>query len=152
GAVELLGAGQARGARADNRHFFARALRRWLGDDPTLGEGAFDNRVLDVLDRNRRLVNPQDAGFFAGGRTEPAGEFGKIVCGVHPADPLLPLAAINEVVPVGDDVPQGAAGVAEGDAAIHAASTLLHQFEHRERLVDFLPVLDALVDRPARRP
>src|SRR5690606_15721289 len=44
-----------------------------------------------------------------------------------------PLALPHEVVPLGDEVPQRAAVVAEGDAAVHAAPRLA--VEHGRRLV-----------------
>ena len=52
----------------------------------------------------------------------------------------LPAVVVDEIVPVGDEVVDRAAGVAEGHAAIHAASALLALLFFGERLVDFEPV------------
>ena len=75
---------------------------------------------------------------------DAAGEFGEVVGGVQLAHRLLPAAAVDQVVPIGNDVGERAAGMAEGHAAIHAARGLRSQMVFRERLVDFEPVLDAL--------
>jgi len=42
-------------------------------------------------------------------------------------DRLLPVAAVDEVVPVGDEVAERTALVAEGNAAVHAAAALAPQ-------------------------
>src|SRR5207237_3451192 len=56
-----------------------------------------------------------------------------------------PAIAIDEVVPVGDQVAERAAGVAERHAAVHAARALLLQLGHRQQHDELLEVLDALV-------
>ena len=58
---------------------------------------------------------------------------------------------INQVVPVGNDVVDRAAGVAERNAAIHAARGLRAHFFFRERLIDLEVVVDALGDGATRR-
>jgi hypothetical protein len=60
----------------------------------------------------------------------------------------LPLAAIDEVVPVGDLVVDRAAGVTVGDAAIHAARRLRLDLALGQRKDELLPMPDALGDRP----
>ena len=62
------------------------------------------------------------------------------------AQSVLPSVVIDEIVPVGNDVTERAAGMAEGDAAVHAARAL--DFEHFlvGRSVDFPVVLDTLFD------
>ncbi len=66
------------------------------------------------------------------------------------ANGCLPAIVVDEIVPVGDEVVDRAAGVAEGHAAVHAASALLALLFFRERLVDFEPVANALVGLAAR--
>src|SRR5439155_6619158 len=61
-------------------------------------------------------------------------------------DRLAPATAIDEVVPVGDDVPERAALVAERDAAIHAARALTLQHLVGCALLELAPVLQALGD------
>ena len=89
------------------------------------------------------LVDAQHAGRFAGRGTDAPGEFRKVVGGVQLPHRLLPAPAVDQIVPIGNDVGQRAAGVAEGHAAIHAARRLRPQVVFRERLVDLEPVLDA---------
>ena len=64
---------------------------------------------------------------------------------------LVEAVAIHEVVPVGDEVPERAAAVAEGHAALHAARALLAQLDERERLDELAVVADALARRALRR-
>src|SRR5208337_4330109 len=119
--------------------------------DPTLAEGMLDDCLFDVLDRHRRVVNTQNAGSFAGRRAYPSGEFGEVVRGVEGANGFLPAIAIDEVIPIRDDIVERAARVAEGHAAIHAARRLNAQLRLREFLVHFLEIIDALSDGPTHR-
>src|SRR5439155_56847 len=82
---------------------------------------------------------------------EPARPLGEVVRRVQALDRLAPVALVHEVVPVGDDVPEGAALVAERDAAVHTPRRLLLELVLREGEIDLLPVADPLLDR-ARRP
>src|SRR6185312_13119065 len=66
------------------------------------------------------------------------------------ADGFLPASVIHEIIPVGNDVVDWASGVAERDAAIHAARALCAEFFFGEVLVDFEPVVYTLDDRAAR--
>jgi len=77
--INLSGGGKARRARADDGNLFPRSLLGNARRDPSLGERMIDDVLLDQLDRNRLLVDPQDAGFFARGGTDPARELGKVV-------------------------------------------------------------------------
>src|SRR5258708_27313228 len=67
-------------------------------------------------------------------------------------DRLLPAPAIDQVVPVRDDVAERAALVAEGDAAIHASRPLRAQLVLRHLEIVLAPVLQSLAHRaPCRR-
>ena len=68
------------------------------------------------------IPSTQDA--LAGRRAERAGELREVVGGVQPVDGLAPPVPVHEVVPVGDQVAERAALVAERDAAVHAARAL----------------------------
>ena len=107
-------------------------------------------RALDELDGDGRLIDAQHAGGLAGRGADAAGELGEVVGGVQAANGALPAAVVDQVVPVGDEVVDRAAGVAEGHAAIHAAGALLALLFFGERLVDFEPVVDALFGLAAR--
>src|SRR5205814_1219172 len=78
---------------------------------------------------------------------DAAGELGEVVGRVQPVDRLAPAAAVHEVVPVGDDVPERAALVTEGDAAVHAARALTLEDVLRRPLLELPPVLQAVLDR-----
>ena len=60
---------------------------------------------------------------------------------------FLPVAAIDEIVPVRDLIVHRAAGVTVGNAAIHAARGLGARLALREREHELVPMLDALLDR-----
>jgi hypothetical protein len=114
-----------------------------LAAHPALAPGALGDLVLDALDRDRVRVDAEDAGRLAGCRAEPSREFGEVVGGVEPLDGGRPVVAIDEVVPLRDEVPERAALVAERDAAVHAASALVAGRLVVERLVDLAPVPQA---------
>jgi hypothetical protein len=61
---------------------------------------------------------------------------------------LAPLVAVDQVVPVGDEVPERAPLVAERDAAVHAAGSLVLELHHGEAREDFFIVLAAFLDGP----
>ncbi len=147
GARELLRAGHAGRARADDRDLLAGLRRRRLGLDPAAGDGAVGDRAFDGLDGDRVVVDVERAGRLARRRADAAGHFGEIVGGVQVARGLLPVAAIDEVVPVRDLVVHRTAGVAVRDAAIHAARRLLLVRLLGQRQHEFAPMLDALLDR-----
>ena len=118
--------------------------------DPALGPGPVDDLDLDLLDGDRVLVDAEHAGRLARRRAQAAGELGEVVGGVQALDGLAPAVAVDEVVPVRDQVAERAAVVAERDAAVHAAAGLGPQVVLGERLVDLLPVLEPHRHRPPR--
>ena len=113
------------GPGADHGDALAGLHRRELRRDPALLKAAVGDRRLDRLDRHRLLDQVQRAGRLAGRRADAAGDLRKIVGGVEVLQRAAPVAAVDEVVPVGDLVVDRAAGVTERDAAIHAAGGLL---------------------------
>src|SRR5580658_5334498 len=125
GAAQLLRGGQAGRPAAHDGDALSGVLLGRLGADPALVPGAVDDGALNQLDRNGRSVDAEHARGLAGSGADAAGELGEVVGGVQTLAGALPAALVNEVDPVGDEVVNGAAGVAEGDAAIHAASALL---------------------------
>ena len=103
-------------------------------------EAAVDDLDLDLFDRHRVLVDPQHASRLAGCWAEPARELGEVVRGVETLDRVLPVVPVDQVVPVGDEVAERAAVVAERDAAVHAPAGLQLQRLLGEGLVHLLPV------------
>ena len=86
-----------------------------------------------------------------GAGTEAAGELGEVVRAVQLLDRLVPAVAVDEVVPVRDQVAERAAAVAEGHAALHAARALLAQLAQRQRADELAQVADALARVALRR-
>ena len=95
-----------------------------LRRDPALVPRAVDDLDLDLLDGDRVLVDAEHARGLARRRAQPTGELGEVVGGVQPLDRVAPVVAVDEVVPVGDEVAERAAVVAERDAAVHAPAGL----------------------------
>ena len=151
GSVELGGGGEPRRTRADDRHALPRPKRGRLWNDPALAVAALGNRLLDQLDRDRIVVDPENTGRLAGRWTDAAGELRKVVRAMKTLECLAPLLPVHQVVEVGDDVPERAALLTERDAAVHAARALLPQQLLGGLLVDVEVVEDPFVRRPTRR-
>ena len=151
GAIQLLRGRKPRRTGAHHRDSLARARLGNFRLDPAFFPGVLDDRFFDHLDRHRRLVDAQHASRLAGRRADAPGELRKIIRGVQHANRFLPLVAIRQVVPVRNNVVHRAAGVAEGNAAIHAARRLRAHLLFRKRLIDLEIVVDALLDGTPRR-
>src|SRR5438067_2350745 len=131
---ELLRAREPGGARADDCDAAPGARRGRLRHDPALLPRAVDDRDLDLLDRDGvAFVDLQHACRLARRRAQPAGELREVVRPVQLLDRLVPAIAIHEVVPVGNQVPERTAAVAERNAAFHAARALLAELGQRQR-------------------
>ena len=150
GAAQLLRGGKTRGSAANHGDTFAGGLLGRLGMNPALVPRALNNRALDELDGDGRLIDAEHAGGLARGRADAAGELREVVGRVEAANGRFPAVVVDEIVPVGDEVVDRAAGVAKGHTAVHAACALLALLLFRERLVDFEPVFDALFGIAAR--
>ena len=129
--------------------FFPVRVSRLLRRHPALVPRPVDDLDLDLLDRDGVGVDRQHAGGLARGGAERAGELREVVGGVQPLRGLAPVVAVDQVVPLRDEVAQRAALVAERDAAVHAAARLGLQVVAGEVLVDLPPVPQAQVHRPA---
>ena len=110
GAIQLRGRREARRSRSDDGDALARcAFPAAARVDPAFVERAIDDRDLDGLDRDRIVVDAEHARAFARRGAEAAGELGKVVRRVQPIDRGLPAIAVDEVVPVGNQVAERAA-------------------------------------------
>ena len=156
GGIELRGGGETSRAGADDGDFFTGAAAGSRGDDPTLFPALFDDRILDVLDGDGRLVDAEHAGTLARSGAHATGELGEGVGLVQTLERLFPQAAENEVVELGDQVVDRAArrhaadelaGVAERNAAIHATRALVAEFLFLHVEVKLIPVANALQRR-----
>jgi hypothetical protein len=152
GVVGLGGGAEAGGAGADDGDFFAGAKGGGVGLDPAFGPAFVGDGAFDVFDGDGRGVDAEDAGAFAGSGADAAGEVGEVIGFMEAFEGFAPEAAVNEVVPFGDEVVDGTAGghaaeeeagVAEGNAAVHAAGALLAEFGFVEVQVELVPVADA---------
>lgn len=119
--------------------------------DPALGKPALHDIFFDLLDRDRWLIDSENAGCFARRGTNPAGEFREIVGRVQLANGFSPTPPIDEIVPIGNQVVDGASGLAKGHATIHAARALGPKSLFRKIEVDLEPIIDPLRDWPPRR-
>ena len=70
---------------------------------------------------------------------------GKLFVRCSSIDRLAPAVAVDEVVPVRDQVPERAAVVAERHPALHAARALVAQLEQRQRAHELAHVVHALL-------
>jgi hypothetical protein len=156
-----LGRGtQASRAGADNGYLFAGAKLRRFRRDPPFLPAAIDNGALDVLDRYRRGNNPENAGAFARSGADAPGEIGEIVGFVEAIQSLAPKAAIDQVVPFGNQIMYGTSGshpadqvtgVAKRNAAIHAAGALRAKLFLIQMKMKFVPIANPLRRRTVQR-
>src|SRR5258708_10144159 len=99
-------------------------MRRALRAHPAFFPGLVGDGVLDRLDADGIVVDAQDARFLARRGADASGELGEVVGRVQHLDRALPVLAVNEIAPVGNDVVDPAAALAELDAASHSARAL----------------------------
>src|SRR5690606_15654181 len=97
GAAQLLGGSHAGRTGPDDRDALAGLLLRRIGSDiagliSLVGQG-----LLHRLDGDGNILKVQRAGFLAGRRADPSGEFREIVGRMQVADRLFPVPAIDEV-------------------------------------------------------
>ena len=147
GLVQLVRGRQSGRARSDHRHALAGPHRRRRGADPAFVERPLDDRQLDVLDRDRIVVDAEDAGALAGGRAQAAGEVREVVGRVQAIDRRLPAVAVDQIVPLRNLVAERTALMAERNAAIHAARALIADLFLGRREIDLVPVADPHVHR-----
>ena len=129
---------------------------RWRGgvglihpdSQPFFGDG-----ILNIFDGHGGAGDAQHAGTFTGGRANPSGEFREVVGLVEPVQGFFPAPPVHQVVPLGDQVVDGAtaghaadghAGVAEGGAAVHTTGSLGLQPRVGHGQVELIPVADAV--------
>ena len=78
-------------------------------------------RFSGSLDFDRRLIDAEHTRGFARRGADAARELGEVVGGMQPPNGTLPAVAVDQVVPVGNDVAERAPLMTERYAAIHAA-------------------------------
>ena len=121
---QLLGGGQACGARTDHRHFFT-GFHGWqLGLDPALRPRFVDDGVLNRLDAHGIVVHIQSASGFTGCRANAPCELWKVIGAVQHGDGVVPVPLKHQLVEVRNDVVHRAAVVAKRCAAVHTTRAL----------------------------
>ncbi|TFA98676.1 hypothetical protein CCMA1212_009587 [Trichoderma ghanense] len=148
-SVELVSTGQTGGTGPDNGNLLASADLGDLRHHPTHLETTVDDGALNRLDTDRVAVDAQDASSLAGGGADTASELGEVVGHEQTVERVLPLVLEHKLVPLGNDVGDGAAGIrlTEGDTAVHAAGRLVLELVLVETGADLGPVLDSGGDR-----
>ncbi len=150
GARELLRAGKTRGPGADHGNAAPGLALGGQRHDPAFFPALVDDEVLDRLDAHCVAVDVQRARGLARRGADAAGELGEVVGRVQHLERLLPLAPVDQVVPVGNDVVDRAAALAERDAAVHAPRALLRGRIVLERQHELAVVPQALRRRLGR--
>ena len=140
--VSCCAAARPAGPGADHRDLLAGPNGRDVGGDPAFGERPVDDLDLDLLDRHGVLVDPEDARRLTRRRAQPSRELGEVVRRVQTLDRVTPLIAVDQIVPVRDQVAERAPVVAERDPTIHAACGLVVELLGGKRLVHLVPVLE----------
>jgi hypothetical protein len=143
---ELLSGSQTGRSTAHNRYGLTGEALRGNRLNPAFLPRLINNRDFDLLDGHRRLVNSQDTGGFAWCRAETTGELGKVVRFVQTLNGLAPFTSTNEIIPFGDEVPQGTSVVAKRNATIHTAGRLPRQSPGVPGPVNLFPVADSDLD------
>ena len=128
--------------------------------EPALGVARLHDGVFVLPDSDAAAGDvAAGAGGLTQGRADPARELRETVGGAQAAERQFPLALIDQIVPLGDEVVQRAAGghaadhharLAEGDAAVHAACRLGLLLLAGEPDVKFVKVFHALQRRYVR--
>mmetsp|Transcript_5396 Transcript_5396/g.10835 ORF Transcript_5396/g.10835 Transcript_5396/m.10835 type:complete len:492 (+) Transcript_5396:824-2299(+) len=146
--VELIGSSKASWPGANDGDGRARALAHDARLHPPFLEAAVDDGVLDVLDRHGRGHKAGHARALTGRWAHAASELGEVVGRQQPVQRRLPLLLEDELVPLGHEVVDGAAGVglAEGRPAVHAPCSLALALDvmRLHGRVDLPPVRQAL--------
>ena len=151
--VELVGAGQAGGAGAHHRNLLAGAgLGGTGGHQPPLPGVLYDAQLV-FPDGDRISVEAAGTGRLAQGGTHPAGKLGEVVGFQQPLQSVGEVAGVDQIVPLGHQVVEGAAGhhatqyrpgLAEGHAARHTPGALPPAVVPAEPGVELVVVLNTL--------
>src|SRR6185312_16973547 len=121
---------------------------------------AIDDRVLEQLDRDGGLRDAEHARALAGRGANTAGELREIIRLQQPLERLAPEAAIDQIVPLGNQVVNRAPRctaveqlprLAERHAAVHAARGLVPQPPLLHVVMELVPVAHALERRAVDR-
>src|SRR5580698_4641914 len=105
--------------------------------NPAFEEATIHDIFFDLLDRDRRLSDSEDTRSLARCRTNASGEFGEIIGRMKLTHSFFPAPAVDQVVPIRNQIIDWASGLAERYAAIHTARALSSNILLWEVLIDF---------------
>jgi hypothetical protein len=110
--------------------------------DPTFGKASIDNGSFDVFNGDRWVGNAQNTSALARGWAYPASKFREIVGLMQTGQSVLPLVAINQIVPFRNEIRDRAAviALAKGYTTVHAARALGRKMLRCRFTIDFLKV------------
>ena len=147
GARELLRRGEPGGAAPDDGHALARTACGGARFEAVRPARDVRDRPLDRLDRHGYAVDREHARRLARRRADAPRHLGEVVGLEEPLGRLVVSTAVDEIVPLRNQVSERTARVAKRDAAIHAARRLRADIRFARRDADLTPVADALFDR-----
>src|SRR5690606_12252418 len=116
-----------RRTRTNDGYLLARLDARGQRSDPVSRERLVSYRLFDQFDAHGLVVYVEHARRLAGRGANTARELGKVVGRVQGVNRLRPLTTISGIVPIGDQIAQGAARIAERNAAVHTTRPLFPQ-------------------------
>ena len=131
--VQLVGNRQTGGAGTYHRYPFSAAHRRDPWNHPAVLKAGFNHCQLVVVHRHTVPVHAAGAGRLAQRRADPPGELREVIGFGKPGKGFPPIAVEDLVIPLRDQVVQGASAVsaaevdprlAERHAAVHAPGRL----------------------------
>src|ERR1700685_95483 len=100
--------------------------------NPAFDKTSLHDIVFDLLNGDCGLIDSEHARSFTRCGTNAPGEFREVIGGVQLADRFSPTSAIDEIIPVGNQIVDGASRLAKGNATIHAARALRANFLFRK--------------------
>ncbi len=143
-ARQLLRAGQACRSRTNHGDFFACFLRGDLWGDPTFFPALVDDGVLNGFDTNSIVVDVEGTGGFARGGTNSTCELRKVVGRMQNIQGAAPVLAVDQIIPIGNDVVNRAAVITKRNAAVHAARRLFAGLLVAQMQDKLFPVLESI--------
>src|SRR5690606_16576080 len=141
---QLLGCGKPCRAGSNDSHLLTRLARWGLRGNPTFIKGAISGCSLDQLYGHRLIIDPQDTSGLAGCGADSARHLRKVVGGVQRFDRLTSQASIVVIVPIRDQIAEGAPRIAKRDSAIHASRSLTLDLLLNHGEFELLVVVDPL--------
>jgi len=140
---QLLSGCQAGRPTAHHGYRLARESLRGDGMDPPLFPRFIDDGNFDLFDGDGWLVDSQDAGRFTRCGAESSSELWEVVGLMKTFYRASTITPAHQIVPFGNEIPQWASLMAEGNTTVHASRGLPSQRAGVSRAVDLFPVANS---------